>query len=42
MTCVVFDYFGRQVHFVDGARGGYTLAAREMKMQLGNIEKEGA
>lgn len=41
MTCVVFDYFGRQVHFVDGARGGYTLAAREMKMQLGHLEKQG-
>jgi hypothetical protein len=34
MTCVVFDYFGRQVHFVDGADGGYALAAREMKGQL--------
>ncbi|MDX2078838.1 MAG: DUF3095 domain-containing protein [bacterium] len=39
MTCVVFDYFGRQVHFVDGARGGYTLAAREMKLQLAGREK---
>ncbi len=39
MTCVVFDYFGRQVHFVDGARGGYTLAAREMKLQLASREK---
>jgi hypothetical protein len=34
MTCVVFDYFGRQVHFVDGADGGYALAAKEMKAQL--------
>ncbi|MFN8376901.1 MAG: DUF3095 domain-containing protein [Anaerolineae bacterium] len=34
MTCVVFDYFGRQVHFIDGADGGYALAAREMKEQL--------
>jgi len=25
---------GRQVHFVDGADGGYTLAAKELKQQL--------
>lgn len=40
MTCVVFDYFGRQVHFVDGARGGYALAAREMKGQLAELKAE--
>lgn len=34
VTCVVYDYFGRQVHFVDGAQGGYALAAKEMKAQL--------
>lgn len=34
MTCIVFDRFGRQVHFVDGADGGYTLAAKQMKGQL--------
>lgn len=34
MTCIVFDYFGRQVHFVDAANGGYAIAAKEMKMQL--------
>lgn len=34
MTCVVFDRFGRQVHFVDGADGGYALAAKQMKGQL--------
>lgn len=34
VTCIVFDYFGRQVHFVDGANGGYALAAKEMKAQL--------
>lgn len=34
MTCIVFDRFGRQVHFVDGADGGYTLAAKQMKSQL--------
>lgn len=33
MTCVVFNHFGKQVHFLDGANGGYTLAARQMKSQ---------
>ncbi|GAB4520301.1 MAG: DUF3095 domain-containing protein [Anaerolineae bacterium] len=33
ITCIVFNYFGRQVHFVDGAGGGYALAAKEMKSQ---------
>lgn len=34
MTCLVFERFGRQVHFLDGSGGGYALAAREMKEQL--------
>lgn len=34
MTCLIFDRFGRQVHFVDAADGGYALAARAMKTQL--------
>jgi hypothetical protein len=34
MTCLVFERMGRQVHFVDGADGGYTLAARAMKKRL--------
>lgn len=34
MTCLVFDRFGKQVHFVDGANGGYALAARQLKAQL--------
>lgn len=34
VTCIVFDYFGRQVHFVDGSKGGYALAAKQMKAQL--------
>lgn len=34
VTCIVFDYFGRQVHFVDAADGGYAIAAKQMKAQL--------
>ncbi|NNF58688.1 MAG: DUF3095 domain-containing protein [Rhodothermaceae bacterium] len=34
LTCLVFSRMGRQVHFVDGADGGYTAAARQLKAQL--------
>ena len=34
LTCLVFSRMGRQVHFVDGAGGGYTTAARQLKAQL--------
>lgn len=40
VTCIVFDYFGRQVHFVDGADGGYTLAAKAMKAQFDRTRPE--
>ena len=36
ITCVVFERMGHQIHFVDGARGGYALAARAMKRQAKN------
>lgn len=35
MTCLVFERYGKQVHFIDGADGGYTLAAKQLKSQLG-------
>ncbi len=34
VTCVVFERMGRQVHFVDGADGGYAEAARGLKQRL--------
>lgn len=34
MTCAIQAYEGRHVHFVDGADGGYALAAKQMKAQL--------
>jgi hypothetical protein len=34
MTCLVFDRFGRQVHFVDADGGGYAMAAKGLKQQL--------
>ncbi|MEP0899817.1 DUF3095 family protein [Nodosilinea sp. FACHB-13] len=34
MTCLVFERSGREVHFVDGADGGYALAAKPLKEKL--------
>ncbi|MFB2894169.1 DUF3095 domain-containing protein [Aerosakkonemataceae cyanobacterium BLCC-F50] len=34
VTCLVFERNGRQVHFVDGADGGYALAAKAMKKRM--------
>ncbi|MEG5035195.1 DUF3095 domain-containing protein [Microcoleus sp. AT3-D2] len=34
MTCLVFERNGRQVHFIDGADGGYALAAKDMKERM--------
>jgi hypothetical protein len=34
MTCLVFERNGRQVHFVDGADGGYAVAAKSMKQRI--------
>ncbi len=31
MTCIVRKYEGEHVHFIDGAGGGYALAAKQMK-----------
>jgi hypothetical protein len=36
LTCLVFERSDRHVHFVDGADGGYALAAKAMKQRLGN------
>lgn len=34
MTCLVFERYGKQVHFIDGADGGYTAAAVPLKERL--------
>lgn len=34
MTCLIFERSGRQVHFIDGADGGFTLAAQALKQRL--------
>lgn len=40
MTCIVFDRFGRQVHFVDAGEGGYAMAALGLKKQLKAMQPE--
>jgi hypothetical protein len=37
MTCLVFDYAGRHLHFIDGADGGLFLAANAFKARLREI-----
>lgn len=34
MTCLIFNHEGNHVHFVDGADGGYAMAARPLKATL--------
>ena len=42
MTCLVFNLAGNHVHFIDGADGGYAMAALHMKQQLASLSKGGA
>ena len=39
LTCLVYERMGQQVHFVDGAGGGYTSAAVGFKRQLKEIAR---
>ena len=34
MTCLIFNYAGKHVHFIDGADGGLYLASKELKRRL--------
>ncbi len=34
LTCLITNYDGNHVHFVDGADGGYALAAKQLKSEL--------
>ena len=38
MTCLVDNYETEHVHFLDGADGGYALAAVELKRQLAELK----
>jgi hypothetical protein len=34
MTCLVFDHAGRHLHFIDGADGGLSMAAKALKERV--------
>jgi hypothetical protein len=38
MTCLVFSLVGDHVHLIDGADGGYALAAKQLKQQMTTAE----
>ena len=38
ITCIVTDYDRNHVHFLDGANGGYAMAAQELKQQVKHIK----
>jgi Protein of unknown function (DUF3095) len=39
ITCLVFNYTGDHVHFIDGENGGYALAALDLKKRLASLQK---
>lgn len=41
ITCMVQSYEGNHVHFVDGADGGYALAAKQLKERLKKLAMPG-
>jgi hypothetical protein len=40
VTCFVRSHAGNHVHFVDGANGGYALAAKQLKAQLARSRED--
>lgn len=38
MTCLVFNYAGKHMHFIDGADGGLFLASKELKQRLAQVK----
>ena len=37
MTCLVFNYSGKHLHFIDGADGGLFLAAKQFKERVAKL-----
>jgi hypothetical protein len=37
MTCLVFNYSAKHLHFIDGADGGLTLAAKAFKERAAKL-----
>ncbi len=41
MTCLVFNYAGKHLHFIDGADGGFFLAAQAFKERAARLAGQG-
>jgi len=39
ITCLIFDYNGQHIHFIDSDNGGYALAAKEMKARIKKLKQ---
>ncbi|HUQ76283.1 MAG TPA: DUF3095 domain-containing protein [Burkholderiales bacterium] len=39
MTCLVFNYSGKHLHFIDGADGGLFLAAKDFKQRAASLSR---
>lgn len=39
MTCLVFNYAGKHLHFIDGADGGLFLAAKQLKERTAKLNE---
>lgn len=42
MTCLVFNYAGKHLHFIDGADGGLFMAAKSFKQRAAALKQENA
>ncbi len=40
VTCLIFNYNQDHIHFIDGANGGYAIAAKGLKEQLATLERK--
>jgi Protein of unknown function (DUF3095) len=40
ITCLLFNYTGQHIHFIDGENGGYALAALDLKERLATLQKD--
>jgi hypothetical protein len=38
MTCMIFNYSGRHLHFIDGANGGLSMAAKALKERMATLK----
>jgi len=42
LTCLIFSHHKKHIHFIDGASGGYAMAAQKMKEQMKEAQENPA